>query len=211
MIMAIKVVVFDLGGVVFDWNAEYGYVDVIPDPVKRKHFLEHICNADWRYKQDAGQSLAEGMEELAAVHPEHAPLIRQFYDRWPYMLNAMLPEGVELLEELVENQVPVYALTNWAAETWPYATSRYPFLQKFLRIVVSGQAGMAKPNPDIYKLMQDEILKDFPDLKADEVVFIDDTLVNVQQGERFGWMAIHHTNPDHTRDILAHAGLPVSR
>lgn len=207
--MAIKAVVFDLGGVVFDWDADYVYRELIPDAAERKHFLAHICNGEWRLKQDAGQSLTEGMAELAAKHPEHAELIHTFYPRWHEMLKGTLPEGIAILDGLHAAKVPVYALTNWAAETWPYALRHYPFLQGFKRIVVSGVEGMVKPEPKLYRLTHDRINADLPGTWPQEIAFIDDTRINAEAATQFGWHGIHHAQPQHTIAQLQALGVAI--
>ncbi|MCB6184991.1 HAD hydrolase-like protein [Leeia sp. TBRC 13508] len=205
--MAIKVVVFDLGGVLFDWHPDYYYQSIIPDEAERQHFLSQICNGAWRLKQDAGQPLSEGTEELVAAHPAYEQLIRQFYPHWHLMLKGTLPEGMQIFETLQQNQVPVFSLTNWAAETWPYAIANYPFLQGFKEIVVSGIEGMVKPDFALYERMQSQMEKHYPDLKREEVFFIDDTEVNIHAAKAFGWDAIHHTSAEKTVAYMKSIGL----
>jgi 2-haloacid dehalogenase len=206
-----KAVVFDLGGVLFDWNPEPAYRALIPDAAERAHFLANVCNHAWRVKQDAGQSLAEGTDELAARHPQHAALIRQFYGLWPQMLQGTLPAGLAIFNRLRATGVPLYALTNWAAETWPYAVQHHPFLQGFRQTVVSGEVGMVKPDLPIYRLTHEAILRDLPGTALADVVFIDDTLVNVEAADRFGWRGIHHTDAQAARTAtrLREFGLPL--
>jgi 2-haloacid dehalogenase len=208
---AARVVVFDLGGVLFDWTPEDVYRELIPDDAARAHFLAHVCNHDWRVKQDGGQSLADGTEELVAQHPEHEALIRAFYVRWPEMLRGKLPRGMAIFNGLRAAGVPLYALTNWASETWPIALARYPFLQGFRRIVVSGDERLVKPDPAIFRLTHDRLLLDLPGIAEAEVAFIDDNLPNVEAAARFGWRAIHHAD-DHaerTTAKLREFGVPL--
>ncbi|MBB5189666.1 2-haloacid dehalogenase [Silvimonas terrae] len=207
--MAIKAVVFDLGGVLFDWDAEYVYRELIPDETERKHFLGHVCNGAWRLRQDAGQSLQDGTEELAASHPQYELLIRLFYQRWPDMLKGTLADGMAIFDGLRAAGIPVYALTNWAAETWPYALTHYPFLQGFRRIVVSGQEGMAKPALPLYQLTHERIAMDLRDITPQEIAFIDDTRINAEAATRFGWQGIHHTAAAQTAQHLRTLGLPL--
>jgi 2-haloacid dehalogenase len=206
-----KAVVFDLGGVLFDWDAAHVYRQLIPDDAARAHFLGEICNHDWRVMQDAGQSLAEGMAELAARHPEHAALICQFYVRWPEMLKGTLPRGMAIFDGLRAAGVPLYALTNWAAETWPYALAHHPFLQGFAQIVVSGEERLVKPDPAIYRLMHGHIVRDLPGTRLADVAFIDDNLVNIVAANNFGWRGIHHAeaHAESTAAQLRAFGLPL--
>ena len=72
----INTLVFDLGGVLVDWNPEYLYNKIIPDEKERRWFLSTICTGDWNEEQDAGRSLQEGTEHLVQRYPEHETAIR---------------------------------------------------------------------------------------------------------------------------------------
>ncbi len=106
--MSVRAVVFDFGGVLFDWNPEYLYRDLIPDARERAWFLQHVCNGDWNLQQDAGRTLADATAAKIAEFPEHAELIRAFYDRWAVMLNGTLADGVQLMEDLEAAAIPLY-------------------------------------------------------------------------------------------------------
>ena len=143
----IRAVVFDFGGVLFDWNPQYLYRQLIADEQQRNHFLTHICSPEWNVQQDGGRSLAEATAHLIQQHPQHETLIRAFYDRWVEMLRGPLREGVALLRELHAQQVPLFGLTNWSAETYPHARDNHDFMQLFRDIVVSGHERCIKPEP----------------------------------------------------------------
>jgi 2-haloacid dehalogenase len=207
--MPVKAVIFDLGGVLLDWTPEPVYAELIPDAAERKRFLAQVCNTSWRLKQDAGQPIAQGTEDLVERFPEHEALIRAFYARWPEMLRGTLPAGIAIFDALLKAQIPLYAMTNWSAETWPYALAHYPFLQQFRQIVVSGQHGMVKPDPALYRVMQECIEADRAARLHDEVAFVDDTVANVDAARRFGWRGIHHLNADQTYRALRRLGLPI--
>ncbi|HLI93190.1 MAG TPA: hypothetical protein VKU83_06260, partial [Puia sp.] len=81
----IESLVFDLGGVLIDWNPEYLYHKLIPDEKERKWFLDEICSPEWNEEQDAGRSLAEGTEFLVRKYPQHEAAIRAYYGRWQEM------------------------------------------------------------------------------------------------------------------------------
>lgn len=209
IIMPVRAVVFDLGGVLIDWNPEYVYRELIPDPEQRNWFLTHICNGAWNVQQDAGRSLADGTAILLEQHPQHADLIRAFYARWTEMLSGTLPAGVALLESLHAAGVPLYALTNWSAETFPYARANYPLLGRFRDILVSGEVGLIKPDPALYRLMFQRIARDLDGLQPEELVFIDDVEHNVQAARALGWHGVHHANDQRSHGALRDLGLPI--
>ena len=205
----IRAVVFDFGGVLFDWNPQHLYRELIADEEERRHFLEHICSPEWNVQQDGGRTLAEGTEHLVRQHPQHEALIRAFYDRWHEMLRGPLHEGVALLRELHAQQVPVFGLTNWSAETFPYARDNHDFLQLFGDLVVSGDERCIKPDARIYQIALERYGRHLPDLQPQQLVFIDDVQKNIDACHALGWQGIHHVDAAQTRAQLRALGLPV--
>ncbi|MDB5767400.1 MAG: HAD-superfamily hydrolase, subfamily variant 3 [Collimonas fungivorans] len=206
------IVVFDLGGVLFDWNPDYLYRKLIADEAERKWFLANVCNGEWNVQQDGGRSLSEATAMLSARHPDHAELISAFYARWTEMLGGTLAGGMAIFEALESASVPLYALTNWSAETFPYARNTHPFqpvLQRFKDVLVSGEEKLIKPDARIYQRMLERIRKHYPAAQAEHLVFIDDAQRNVEAARALGWRAIHHTDPAVTATQLRKWGLPA--
>jgi 2-haloacid dehalogenase len=149
----IQAVVFDLGGVLLDWNPRHLYRRLFGyDTAGMERFLAEVCNPAWNAKQDAGRSWDEAIAEAAAAHPEDAALIRAYREQWEEMLGEPFADSVAVLGELRRTGVRLYALTNWSQDTFPYGLARYPFLQWFDDIVVSGGEGVIKPDPAIFRL-----------------------------------------------------------
>src|SRR6185437_14375663 len=127
--MKIDTLVFDLGGVLIDWNPEYLYNKIFPNDEERRWFLSTVCTADWNEQQDEGRSLREGTELLVRKFPEHEASIRAYYGRWQEMLGGPIHETVEIFRQLkYHTNLKLYALTNWSAETFPVALELYDFL-----------------------------------------------------------------------------------
>lgn len=179
----IDTIIFDLGGVLIDWNPEYVYLDVFQgDREKMKWFFDTICTNDWNENQDAGYPLVKATEERIALFPEHEELIRMFYGRWEEMLGDAIEETVDILRQLVESKkYKVVALTNWSHETFPVALKKFEFLHWFEGILVSGEEKTRKPFKDIYELT----LKRFK-INAENSLFIDDNLRNVEAARSLG-------------------------
>jgi 2-haloacid dehalogenase len=189
----IDTVIFDLGGVLIDWNPEYVYLDVFEgDREKMKWFFDTICTNDWNENQDAGYPIHKATEERVRLFPEHEELIRMFYGRWEEMLGDAINGTVTILKSLVENpNYKVVALTNWSHETFPIALERFEFLHWFEGIIVSGKEKTRKPFKEIYQLTLDRF-----QIKAENSIFIDDNFRNIKAAEQLGINGIHFESPD---------------
>ncbi|MFB9058223.1 HAD family hydrolase [Mariniflexile ostreae] len=189
----IKTIIFDLGGVLIDWNPEYVFLDVFQgNREKMDWFLKNICTSAWNENQDAGYPLEKATQELVLQHPEYAELIKMFYGRWTEMLGGPIAGTVDILEKLVNSKrYKVVALTNWSQETFPIALERFEFLKWFEGIVVSGDEKTRKP----FKAIYDITLKRFK-IKPDQAIFIDDNLRNVEAANTLGIHGIHFKTPE---------------
>jgi 2-haloacid dehalogenase len=197
-------IVFDLGGVLVDWDPKYLYNKVFNNDEKRiNSFLSEVCTPDWNVEQDAGRSLAEATQILIDRFPEQEYHIRLFYDRWEEMIRGAVQGTVTLLEELKRRDAHnLYALTNWSAETFPVALERFDFLGHFKGIVVSGEEKTRKPFPRIY-----EILFERYSLDPSTSVLIDDSLPNVQAAKDLGMTGIHFRHPEQLSSDLRALGI----
>ena len=190
--MKVKNIIFDLGGVLIDWNPEYVYLDAFKGNRKKmEKFFDEVCTFDWNENQDAGYPIANATEDRIALFPEQADLIRMYYGRWEEMLRGSISGTVSILKKIVSNnEYRVFALTNWSAETFPIALKRFDFLHWFEGIVVSGTEKTRKPFPEIYETTLERY-----DLKACESIFIDDNERNVAAANQLGIQTIKFLNP----------------
>jgi 2-haloacid dehalogenase len=195
----IKTIIFDLGGVLIDWNPAYVYLDVFDgDQKKMQWFFDEICTMDWNENQDAGYPLAQATADLVKQFPEHENLIRMYYGRWEEMLGDSISGTVEILKKLIDNpNYNVVALTNWSAETFPIALKKFDFLHWFEGIVVSGTEQTRKPFSDIYQTTLDRFKID-----PKTAIFIDDNLRNIRGAEALGINGIPFTNPKQLANSL---------
>lgn len=156
-------------------------------------FIAEICTSEWNAQMDAGKPFAEGVKELCALHPEWTDEIRMYHTEWAKMLKGELADGVGLLKKVLEHpEFKAFGLTNWSAETFPIAFSRYRFLDNFEGIVVSGEENMKKPDKRIYYTLLERY-----HLNADDCIFIDDNQANIDMANKIGIHAIlWQHNPD---------------
>ena len=181
----IKNIIFDFGGVLLDWNPRYLYREYFHDDGKMEWFLANVCNGEWNIKQDAGRPFSVAVKLLQEKFPEWKEPIRMFDEYWYKMLKCELPESIDLLRELKGRGYGIYGLTNWSAEKIGYAFSHYDFFGQFDGIVVSGREKVAKPDPEIYRILLDRYR-----LIPEECVFIDDNQDNVDAALKLGINAV---------------------
>ena len=195
----IKNIIFDLGGVLIDWNPEYVYLDVFQgDREKMKWFFDNVCTSDWNENQDAGYPLSQATEDRVKLFPEHEELIRMYYGRWEEMLGDAIEDTVTILKQLIDSdQYKVVALTNWSHETFPVALKKFDFLHWFEGIIVSGEEKTRKPFDDIYELTLNRF-----NLEAESSLFIDDNLRNIEAARAMGINSIHFKSPSLLKEEL---------
>jgi 2-haloacid dehalogenase len=191
----IDTVIFDLGGVLIDWNPRYVYRKIFRTEEEVEWFLENVTTSEWNENQDAGYPLHKATEELIAKHPEWEPQIKAYYGRWLEMLGDSIHETVDILNGLKKNgKYKLYALTNWSAETFPHALERFEFFKLFDGVLVSGEEKMRKPFPEFYQ----RLLNKF-NIEPSRALFIDDSLRNVKAAEAVGIKSIAFQSPDKLR------------
>ncbi len=195
-------VVFDLGGVLLDWNPRYLYRKLFDDEAEMDRFLSEVCTMQWHHAHDLGVPPEQTVPPLVDAHPEYAEQIWAWPRRSEEMVAGPIEGSVEILRALKDRGVPVYALTNMETWTYPDRRERYPFLRWFDGTVVSGFEGVAKPDPRIFKLLLDRF-----GLTAQTTLFIDDSAKNVAAAREVGLQAIEFESPAGLRERLQNAGL----
>ena len=198
-------VIFDLGGVLIDWNPRYLYRQMFPgDEPGMERFLTEVCSPDWNLALDAGRPFADAVAELAARHPSERSRIEAYHHRWIEMIVGPIAETVAILDELDVGGVPLWALTNWSAETFALVRHdpAYAFLDRFRTIFVSGELRMVKPDPAFYRHALAAIGAAAPDC-----LFIDDSPKNVAAAEALGLHAHRFVDADRLRNELVDLGL----
>ncbi len=201
--MPVRAVVFDIGGVLFDWNLRYLYQKLIPDPAQLDWFLTHVVTHPWHFQHDMGCDFADTSRELIAQFPDEADLIRSLFDRFRETIGDPIPSMHDLVAELDSAGVPLFCITNFSHEFFPsFRREQARLFDRFGDIVVSGDEKLAKPDPAIYALA----LKRFG-LEPGEGVFIDDVLGNAESASRCGFVGHHFQGVEGTREALTRLGI----
>jgi 2-haloacid dehalogenase len=199
-----EAVVFDIGGVLLDWNPDYLYDELIPDPVERRRFLTEVATPEWNRQQDAGRPWAEAVAELTASFPADAEWIAAYDTGWLRMVRGVIEPTVQLHADLRAAGVPTYALTNFSADKWQVALDNFPVLREFDGTVVSGVELTMKPDEKIYRILLERYRLD-----AASTFYTDDMPHNVEAARAVGLDAEVFTDADTLRTQLKARGLPV--
>ena len=216
---SISTVVFDLGGVLIDWNPRYLYRQLIPDAAKMEQFLAEVCDGELvitplaRYEcQIADLETVEhgagvhkvAIAELVEKHPDQVELIEAYRSRWPEMLGGCNADTLELVRRLRAAGIRTLALSNWAVDTFEATRRRFPFLDEFDGILLSGEVGVSKPDEAIFREFVDRFA-----LTPHTTVFIDDSAANVTTARSLGIVALHFESAAKLETDLLELGLPV--
>lgn len=199
----VTAVVFDIGGVLLDWDPRHLYRQLIPDPDELAQFLGEICTPQWHLAHDLGADTLESCRELAAEHPEHADLIMAWAHRREEMIAGEL-DGVGVLADVARSGLTCLALSNMEADTFLVRRDRYPFFRLFDGCVISGVEGVAKPDRKIF-----EILLSRFGLDPAATVFTDDNPDNVAAAREAGLDAIPYSTAGELRQALRARGVPI--
>jgi 2-haloacid dehalogenase len=200
-----ETIIYDLGGVLIDWNPMYVFEKYFDRTEDRDYFFSNICTSAWNEEQDGGRTIAEGTQRLIEQFPEWEAAIRDYYGRWTEMIKGPIQESVDLLSEIRSTgQYRLYALTNWSAETFPHALERFEFLSWFEGILVSGKEKTRKPFDDFYLKLLEKY-----SINKESALFIDDNLRNVEAAKKLGIRSIPFTNAESLRKSLKESGIQI--
>lgn len=204
MTRKIEAVIFDFGNVLLEWDPRHVYRRYFPNnETAMEDFLHEVNFMEWNAQQDKGRSFAEGVAELSRQFPHYSELIQAYHDNWKDSIGNHLEGTVAIMKQLKEAGYRLYGLSNWSAETFPLMRDKFEFFNLLDDIVISGDVGMIKPEPEIFEHMLERI-----GLPASTCLFIDDALANVEQARRMGIVTIHFHSPEqletelHALDVL---------
>ena len=200
-----RTVIFDVGGVLIDWDMRRVFRTLLPDEAAVETFLDETGWHDWNLELDRGGLWDPAVAELSARYPHRRSLIEASHHRWHEAVPNAIEGTVDILEDLHAAGTPLYAITNFSVEKWRESKERFPFLAtRFRDVVVSGEERMIKPDPEIYRVCLGR-----NGLSAADCVFIDDVERNVAAAREQGIDAILFTGPGALRKALAARGLPA--
>ncbi|MGO9945903.1 MAG: HAD family hydrolase [Steroidobacteraceae bacterium] len=174
-------VIFDLGGVVLDWDPDAILEGYYADPKERATMKAALFkHPDW-LQMDRG-TLTES-EALGRLQQRTGRPVAELSGLFDAVRSSLRPKAdtVALLKNLALQDVPLYCLSNMPASTFEYLREQHSFWNVFRGIVISGEIKMAKPEREIF-----EYLLRRHALAAAETVFVDDHAPNIEAAQTLG-------------------------
>jgi 2-haloacid dehalogenase len=199
----ITAIIFDYGNVLLEWEPRNVYRRYfLNDEAGMETFLKEVDFMAWNAQQDKGRTFKEGVADHTRKFPQYAHLFQAYHDYWKDSIGNPHWDTVEIMKQLKHAGYAVYGLSNWSAETFPYARARFGFFDLLDDMVISGAVGHVKPEPEIYQLLLEKVGK-----SASECLFIDDALPNIQQANRMGFHTIHFQSATQLKSELERLGI----
>jgi 2-haloacid dehalogenase len=191
MTQTIKAIFFDFGNVLLEWDPRYVYRRYFPDDeAAMERFLQEVNFMEWNSLQDKGRPFKEGVAVLSQEFPHYSELIHAYHENWNDSIGGSLDGTVEIMKRLKQAGYALYGLSNWSAETFPLVRNKFVFFDLLDDIILSGEVGQIKPYPEIYEIALERIGR-----PASECLFIDDSLANIEQARKMGFVVVHFQSP----------------
>ena len=187
----VRAVVWDVGRVLYHWNIRHLFAKLIEDPDRLEWFLAHVVSEQWHGQHDAGRPIGEMIEERCADYPAEAEFIRLYQSRWLETVPGPVAGSHEIVRTLAEQSVPLFAITNFGADTWAMFRPTAPVFDLFVDIVVSGVEKLVKPDPRIFALAASRFGH-----APEQLLFIDDNAANIAAAHSLGWQTHLFTDAD---------------
>ena len=201
-ISKIDTVIFDIGNVLYRWDLRCLFAKLIDDPEELDWFLAHVVTPEWHFQHDAGRLFADMVAERSREFPVYSDHIRSYSRRFPESIPGPVEGMHDLVRALANRGVPLFAISNFGAESWAQFRPSAPIFDLFSDIVISGEEKLIKPDAAIYELALQRFSR-----RADQCLFIDDRPENIEAGEAVGIAGHHFTSATSLENELKDLGL----
>lgn len=192
--MSVRAVLFDLGNVLVRWDARAALVGPF-GAARVEEFFTAVDFPMLNLRQDAGRPWSQAIAEVE--DPEHRTMLAHYVRNFADALPGPVPGSADVVDELIAAGIAVYGLTNWSAETFHHAVPAAPAIGRLSDVLVSGQEGLVKPDPRIYRLAAARF-----GLDPAATLFVDDSVRNVEAARAEGFEAVLFTEAPALRDEL---------
>jgi len=193
-----RIVLFDLGNVVVDWQPVRLYKDYFPSEAEARHFLQTVCTMDWHRAHDQGVDMQDNARALIQDYPQYKTEILAWRSRWMDMFEGYVPGVPVLMARLEQSGVPLYGLSNIPAEVADETFDRFAMIHVLRDVIVSGAEGVVKPDRRIYEIALERMGQPAPET----VLFIDDSAINIEAAHAMGFRTHHFQHADGLEQAL---------
>lgn len=198
----IRNIIFDIGNVLTDFRWKEFLEDRGFDEKMIKRIAEaSILSPLWNEFDRGEWSSEELMAAFVANDPEIEEQLHEAYDDIKGMVTRR-DYAIPWLEELKAKGYHVYYLSNFSEKAFYECADALDFLSHMEGGILSYQDKAIKPDPIIYQLLLDRY-----GLTAEESVFLDDTLKNVEAAQKMGIKGIHFTTKEAAEEQLRALGV----
>lgn len=205
-----QAIVFDIGNVLLTCGPRYMFTErVRGEPERIKAFFAEALTQEALDRMDCGESIKTVIDECIEQQPKHKEWLQLYRDQWHLTMGPLIADMNSLATDLISFNHQVLALSNWPTEKIAFLKEYVPVLAKFNGVIYSGEVGLAKPNPAIFKHMLNKFQIKIPG----QVLFIDDMEANVRSAAEVGIDVYHFVDSEQfAKDMLISrfAGIPVS-
>lgn len=185
-ISKIDTVIFDVGNVLYRWDLRCLFEKIIDDAAELDWFLLNVVTPEWHFQHDAGRPLADMLPERIAQFPQYKSHINAYAERFNETIPGPVAGSLALVQQLADNSVPLFGITNFGSEFWQSFRPTAAIFDFFTDIIVSGDEKLVKPDAAIYNLALERF-----GTSAEQCLFIDDRLDNIEAGEARGIKGHH--------------------
>ena len=185
--MTAQIVLFDLGNVVVDWQPIILYRQYFDTEAEAQAFCRDVCNMAWHVNHDRGVPMADNAAPLIAQYPQFEQQIKAWRTRWLDMFVGYVTGTPQIMVRLEEARIPLYGLSNIPDEVAQETFDAFPMIKILRDVIVSGAEKVVKPHREIYDIALSRM--GHPDPAT--VLFIDDSLPNIEAAKALGFRTHH--------------------
>jgi 2-haloacid dehalogenase len=194
----VTAVVFDLGGVLLDWDPRHILREHAAGDDSVDALLRRVDIFGAQRELDLGTPIDEVHAAWRERYPDHTTALDDYFGRWHDTLPGQFDEVVAILDEVRRRDgMRLYVLSNFSGDLFRAARPRFAFLEWFDGLLISGDEGLVKPDPDVFALLIERF-----GLEPASTIFIDDRHDNVAAARAAGLLGIQHISAEDLRARL---------
>lgn len=204
-----QAVVFDFGGVLFNWQPARLIQSVLPHLARTDEqalglasdvFQSFVPGSDWSEFDRGALTWDQTRDRIATRTGLPAQDVHSLMAAIPPHL-APMADTVAWLNELAESGMPLYFLSNMPRPYAEFLQREHAFLDRFISGVFSCDVSQIKPNADIFETAARQF-----GIAPERTVFIDDNVHNIKTARSLGWRAVQFQDAGQCQAELAELG-----